>query len=89
MQKIIELDIIGGVAGTLSQQKTKTIPVFFSYKTEQEKITGMIKQEYAKIDLAISKAKQEIASIKEYRESIITAAVTGQLNVGEKQLQMN
>jgi len=44
----------------------------------------MIKQEHGKIDLAIAKAKQEISSIKEYRESIITAAVTGQMNVTER-----
>lgn len=61
------------------------------YPSEKEKLelVEYIKHEHGILDLAISKAKKEIASIKEYRESIITAAVTGKINVGEKQLQMN
>lgn len=58
-------------------------------KEEQQKIVDKIESEVLKIDLAISKAKQEIASIKEYREVIISAAVTGKVNVTEKQLQLN
>jgi type I restriction enzyme S subunit len=77
IQKIIELDIIGGAAGTLSQQKTKTIPVFFPDDKKQQLIVSMIKEEYSKIDFAINNARKEISSIKEYREALITDLVTG------------
>lgn len=84
IQKIIELDIIGGAAGTLSQQKTKTIPVFFPDNGKQKLIVSMIKEEHNKIDAAINNAKQEITSIKEYRESLITELVTGKRSVPQK-----
>ena len=81
IQKIIELDIIGGAAGTLSQQKTKTIPVFFPDKTKQELIVSMIKEDYSKIDIAINNAIKEIASIKEFREALITDLVMGNRSI--------
>jgi type I restriction enzyme, S subunit len=87
IQKIIELDIIGGAAGTLSQQKTKTIPVFFPNKEKQELIVSMIKEEHFKIEQAINNARKEISSIKEYREAQITDLVTGKRSV--PQLQMS
>ena len=56
---------------------------------EQNEIVKEVKQESQKIDLAISKARREIEAIKEYREALITNAVTGKLNVTTNQLQMN
>ncbi len=45
---------------------------------EQGQIVKFINEARRKIDLAISKAQQEISSIKEYREALITDLVTGQ-----------
>ena len=50
---------------------------------EQELIVSAITKDALKLDTAISKAKQEIASIKEYRESLITDLVTGKRRVPE------
>jgi len=86
IQKIIELDIIGGAAGTLSQQKTKTIPVFFPDDKKQQLIVSMIKEEYSKIDVAINNARKEISSIKEYREALITDLVTGKRSIPQLQV---
>jgi len=44
---------------------------------EQKQIVEFIKKEHQIIDLAISKAQQEITAIKEYREALITDLVTG------------
>lgn len=48
---------------------------------EQNKVVEIIHEEIAPINLAISKAKQEIASIKEYREALITDLVTGKRSI--------
>jgi type I restriction enzyme S subunit len=53
---------------------------------EQQEILDFIEFETLKIYSAISKAQQEIDSIKEYREALITDLVTGKLSV--PQLQM-
>ncbi len=58
-----------------------------SEKNEQEAIVKKIETECSIIDLAISKAQKEIASIKEYREALITDLVTGKRSV--PQLQMS
>jgi len=48
---------------------------------EQIQIVSFVQNESSEINLAISKAQKEIASIKEYREALITQIVTGQLKV--------
>lgn len=50
---------------------------------EQKRIVNYIEQEIATIDMAISKARQQIDLIKEYRESLITHAVIGQIKIKE------
>jgi type I restriction enzyme S subunit len=54
---------------------------------EQQEILDFIEIETSKIYSAISKAQQEINSIKEYREALITDLVTGKRSV--PQLQMS
>jgi type I restriction enzyme S subunit len=44
---------------------------------EQKKLVESIKYSWAKINVAITKSRQEIASIKQYREALITDLVTG------------
>ena len=44
---------------------------------EQKQIVEFINKEHQVINLAISKAQQEITAIKEYREALITDLVTG------------
>lgn len=48
---------------------------------EQKEIVVYIEEKTAKIDTAISKAEQEIKLTKEYMESLIYNAVTGQIRV--------
>ena len=48
---------------------------------EQKEIVAYIEEKTAKIDTAISKAEQEIKLTKEYMESLIYNAVTGQIRV--------
>jgi type I restriction enzyme, S subunit len=48
---------------------------------EQKEIVAYIEEKTAKIDTAISRAEQEIKLTKEYMESLIYNAVTGQIRV--------
>ncbi len=50
---------------------------------EQEQIIAFIQNESSEINLAISKARQEIAAIKEYREALVTDLVTGKRGLHE------
>ncbi len=50
---------------------------------EQENICSYLKTKNGEIDLAISKAKQEIELIQEYRTTLISDAVTGKIDVRE------
>ena len=52
---------------------------------EQQEIIEYISHIFNGIDLAISKAQQEIASIKEYREALITDLVTGKRSIPQIQ----
>jgi len=61
-----------------------TIP----YPSDEEKaeIVKYVKDENSIIDIAISKAQKEIASIKEYREALITDLVTGKRSIPQLQV---
>lgn len=61
----------------VNKQTFAELPVLCPPIDEQNKIITFIKHEISEIDLAISKYKQEITSIKEYREALITDLVTG------------
>lgn len=50
---------------------------------EQRRIVSFIKSEVAVIDRAINKSRSQIKLIKEYRDSLITQAVTGQIEIKE------
>lgn len=71
----------------LSLQSLRNTPITIPPLNEQIEIVNDIKEGISKIDIAISKAQQEITSIKEYREAIITDLVTGRRSV--PQLQMS
>ena len=67
----------------VNRDDVKNFQSAFPDENEQQQIITFIKKDTNKINQAISKARQEITSIKEYRESIITAAVTGQINLSD------
>ena len=66
---------------SLSQELLKNLAVLLPTLKEQEEISSFLDKKLTHINQIIIKARQEITSIKEYREAIITAAVTGQINL--------
>jgi type I restriction enzyme S subunit len=54
-------------------------------KEEEIEIVNFLNEETKIFELAISKARQEISSIKEYREALITDLVTGKRSIPQPQ----
>lgn len=52
--------------------------------SEQDRIVAHIRHETARIDALVAKVREAIGRLKEYRSALITAAVTGQIDVGRK-----
>ena len=52
--------------------------------SEQEQIVAFIRKEAAVIDMLIAKVRQAIDHLKEFRTALISAAVTGRIDVREE-----
>lgn len=61
--------------------KLKDVRMPYPPKKEQEKIVAFIKSETKDIDTVIAKTQKEIDLIKEYKEALITEAVTGKITI--------
>lgn len=65
------------------------IEVAIPDEIEQKRILNYFLAECSKIDLLIKNAKKEITLIKEYKESLIAATVTGKINVSTYKTETN
>jgi len=52
--------------------------------SEQEMIADHLDRETGTIDATIAKAREQIERLREYRTALITAAVTGQIDLRDK-----
>ncbi|MEI6708095.1 MAG: restriction endonuclease subunit S [Methylococcales bacterium] len=77
IQNLIRNNQDGASREGLSFSEIKSFPVPVVDIDKQVEIAKQIMEKDVEIDLAISKAQQEITSIKEYREALITDLVTG------------
>ncbi|MDD2734560.1 MAG: restriction endonuclease subunit S [Desulfuromonadaceae bacterium] len=67
--------------GIMNQEKTKDIWVSVPSLQEQSTITAFLDNETAKIDALVGEARQAIVLLKERRSALISAAVTGKIDV--------
>jgi len=79
-KNIINLGI-GGGQPNISQDIIKSLRIQTAPKNEQIKIIEYIETELSKIDKVINQIQKEIDLIKEYKISLISEVVTGQLKV--------
>jgi len=79
-QNIINLGI-GGGQPNISQDIIKSLRIQTPPRNEQIKIIEYIEASLLKIDKAISQIQKEIDLIKEYKISLISEVVTGQIDV--------
>lgn len=70
-----------GQQPNISTNEISNIYIPYPSLAMQKIIINEIKKHFADIDLLIEKAQQEIASIKEYREALITDLVTGKRSI--------
>ncbi len=71
----------GGVNQNVHAQNIKEQYILIPPSKEQQKIIDFLDNENTKIDNAIDTIKDEIASLREYRQSLISNAVTGKIKV--------
>lgn len=85
LRRQIELAIGGaeGLANNLSQANIKKLLIPKPPKTEQEAVTSHIKSVSSKIEDLIIETNNSIALLKERKTSLISAAVTGKIDVRE------
>ena len=65
----------------MNQAKTKRIPITVPPRAEQLSILSGLSHSRRKIEQAISVKEDQIAALKEYKTSLINAAVTGKIKV--------
>lgn len=75
----------GGVRQTMKFEDLKWLPILMPSAAEQQVIASFLDREATKIDALISRIREAITSLKEYRTALIFAAVTGKMDVREVQ----
>ena len=69
------------VVAIINSQSQKTIPIPLPPLPEQQTIADYLDQETARIDNLVGRINQAIEKLQEYRSALITAAVTGKIDV--------
>ena len=70
-----------GQQPNISSESIANIVIPVPPKCEQEKIVQYLSEKIAKIDTIITKYEKQISLLEEYRTSLISKAVTGQIDV--------
>ncbi|WFR67667.1 restriction endonuclease subunit S [Curtobacterium flaccumfaciens] len=80
----VEASVSGadGLANNLSQANLRRFMVPVPTQKEQEQISFHLKDRCAKIDRSIATARRSVSLAQERRAALISAAVTGKINVG-------
>jgi type I restriction enzyme S subunit len=83
-QTSLKLHIHGGVNQNIHAEDIKNQFISLPPTKEQRKIATFLDEQTTKIDTLIEKASQAIALLKERRTALISAAVTGKIDVRHK-----
>lgn len=81
MRKHIIMLAYGGSQPNISQNLIRSLRVWMPTMREQTAIADYLDDETIKFDLAVRKNEQMLIKLKEYQEALITAAVTGKIDV--------
>ena len=69
--------------GALYKDDVKNLKILLPPMHEQEAIASYLDSETSKIDTRIAKRRKQIELVQEYKQALITAAVTGKIDVRE------
>lgn len=75
-----------GVRQSMNYKDLKRLPILIPPIAEQQKISATLLQETAKLDPLVSEIESQIVALKEYRQSIISEAVTGKIKVVDSEM---
>ena len=78
----------GGSTPAISQEKINNFKITFPKTEEQIQISNFITKKELEIKLLISKAKQEIMFLKEYKTALISEVITGKVDVSTSSTQV-
>lgn len=78
---LIKSNAIGSTIPTISETKIGNLPILTPPPSEQEAIVAYLDEATNKIDQAIAQREAQIEKLKEYKQSLINAAVTGKIKV--------
>ncbi len=81
----LKSDLHGGVNQNIHAEDIKNQLIPLPNLSEQSAITQFIEHKTAKIDIIITKYEKQISLLEEYRTSLISKAVTGQIDVRDWQ----
>jgi type I restriction enzyme S subunit len=81
LQQDMLLQLVGAALRRISVEKVGRLPVFVPPISEQTAISDFLDRETAKIDAMVFKVDTAIERLQEYRTALITAAVTGKIDV--------
>jgi len=84
MQGHVQLLSSSNTQDNLNADKVRKMPVFVPGLAEQRVIVAFLDRETARIDALIAKVREAIDRLKEYRTALISAAVTGKIDVREE-----
>ena len=83
LQQYVNLQISGAAIKRVSVEKIGRLPIASFSLSEQQAIVEYLDRETGKIDALASKVETAIEKLKEYRTALISAAVTGKIDVRE------
>jgi len=81
MERHILLMSSSNTQSNLNAEKVRNMPIYLPSLSEQEDIVDFLNRETGKIDTLIAKVGETIERLKEHRAALISAAVTGQIDV--------
>ena len=81
------LQSVGSTMDNLNTAILSRLPLPVPPLVEQCAIAAQLNQEAAKLDVLIAKAREMIKRLQEYRTALISAAVTGKIDVRDDQVQ--
>lgn len=77
----VENTVIGSTIPTISQEKINNYVLAIPPADEQHAIASYLDTETSKIDTRIAKRRRQIELLQEYKQALITDAVTGKIDV--------
>jgi type I restriction enzyme S subunit len=84
VQDVIPLHNTGSTIPTMTQEGIGKLPFPNPPQLEQSAIASYLDTETAKLDTLVAKVEEAIERLQEYRTALITAAVTGKIDVREE-----